>query len=160
MRAYRLGLLVISIAVISDQLSKLWLLFGDTFGGGWLTPTPRAITFFMDFTLVYNRGISYGLLAQDSTIARLILIAITLLIVTILLWQMRRETHHLTIIAFGLIIGGAIGNVIDRIAHGAVIDFISLHAFNYYWYVFNIADIWITFGVAMLVLLFIFPPRD
>jgi signal peptidase II len=58
----------------------------------------------------------------------------------------------MTSMAYGLIIGGAVGNLVDRLLHGAVVDFISFHAAGYYWYVFNIADIWITFGVGLLII--------
>lgn len=149
-----LGIIFITLVAAIDQVSKIWLVFGDAVGGGWLTTMPRPILPFIDFILVWNRGISYGLLARDSTTMQSVLIAISFGIIGLLIWQMWRETHRPTLIAYAMIVGGAIGNVIDRIIYGAVIDFIAPHAFEYHWYVFNFADIAITVGIGLLLVSF------
>jgi signal peptidase II len=113
---------------------------------GTVTVTP-----FFDLVLVWNQGISYGLLPQQSAAGRLGLILFALgASLALSIWLARLESR-LTAIAIGLIIGGAIGNAIDRMLYGAVADFFSFHAFGYQWYVFNIADTAIVAGVVGLL---------
>lgn len=129
-----------------DQTSKWLILFvlqlqvGETYS---LLP-------FLDITLLWNRGISYGLF--DAANAQLVLIALTSAVIGLFIFMARRLTAPLMRVSYGLIIGGAMGNLVDRIVHGAVVDFISPHAAGYYWYVFNFADIAISLGVALLLL--------
>ena len=104
------------------------------------------ITPFMDFVLVYNHGISYGLFGGGGEIQRVVLIVLSLLIIAYLIYWIRESNSNFISFGICLIIGGALGNMIDRILYGKVIDFISLHVFDYYWYVFNIADIAIVSG--------------
>ena len=106
---------------------------------------------FLDFAFVWNNGISYGLFSSGSAMAKWLLTAITLAITAYLVRAMMTTQGRITRLGYALIIGGALGNLIDRIIHGAVVDFISLHYAGYYWYVFNLADIWISLGVALLV---------
>jgi signal peptidase II len=142
-----LGLTVAVLAVLADQASKLWLLFVYDVGAkGTVTVTP-----FFDLVLVWNRGISYGLLTQDSQLGRLGLIAFACAASLALIMWLARVTSGLTAAAIGLIIGGAVGNAIDRIAYGAVADFFAFHAFGFEWYVFNIADVAIVAGVIGLL---------
>ncbi len=142
-------------ALVLDQASKWGILsqLGD------VDATPVAILPFLDFVLVWNTGISYGLLADHSQLVRVGLITLSLLIIGFLLFLAYREPHPWLRFAYALIIGGALGNVIDRVIHGAVVDFISLHGFGYYWYVFNIADIWITMGGVVVVWLSVKPSK-
>ena len=110
------------------------------------------ITPFMDFVLVYNPGISYGLLGGGGEIQRVVLIVLSLLIIAYLIYWIRESNSNFISFGICLIIGGALGNMIDRILYGKVIDFISLHVFDYYWYVFNIADIAIVSGgISVLI---------
>ena len=106
---------------------------------------------FLDFAFVWNYGISYGLFSSGSEVARWLLIGLTLA-VTVYLARTMMTTHGpFTRLGYALIIGGALGNLVDRIIHGAVVDFISAHYAGYYWYVFNLADIWISLGVVLLI---------
>lgn len=110
------------------------------------------ITPFMDFVLVYNPGISYGLFGSGGEIQRAVLIVLSLLIIAYLIYWIRESNSNFISFGICLIIGGALGNMIDRILYGKVIDFISLHVFDYYWYVFNIADIAIVSGgISVLI---------
>jgi signal peptidase II len=142
-----LGLAVAALTVLADQASKLWLLFAFDLGAkGTVTVTP-----FFDLVLVWNRGISYGLLTQRSDLGRFALIAFAIAASLALIMWLARVTSPLTAAAIGLIIGGAIGNAIDRIAYGAVADFFAFHAFGFEWYIFNIADVAIVAGVIGLL---------
>lgn len=109
------------------------------------------VTPFFDIVMVWNRGISYGLFAQESSAGQLILLAVALAICAVLLVWLARATDKPTAWALGLLIGGALGNAVDRLVHGAVADFFSFHALGYHWYVFNLADVAIVAGVAALI---------
>jgi signal peptidase II len=142
-----LGLGVAALTLILDQAHKAWTLHVyDIAAKGTVQLTP-----FLDLVLVWNRGVSYGMLQQRSELGRwgLILFAFATSI-TLAVW-LARATSSLAAICIGLIIGGAIGNAIDRILYGAVADFFSLHAFGFEWYVFNIADTAIVAGVVGLL---------
>jgi signal peptidase II len=109
----------------------------------------------MDLVLTWNSGISYGLFQQDSTNGKWALLALTMLLILLLLVWLARAGSWLTACSLGLIIGGAVGNGIDRLAYGAVADFVLLHlttaTFSFKWYVFNLADAAIVAGVAGLL---------
>jgi signal peptidase II len=116
-------------------------------GKGRVTVTP-----FLDLVFVKNTGISYSLLDQSSYAWQIGLAAFAALASAALwAWNARSGTGRLMGLSIGLIIGGAIGNAIDRILIGGVADFFSLHAFGFYWYVFNIADVAIVAGVVGLL---------
>jgi signal peptidase II len=146
-----LGLAAAATACAIDQAVKLWLLFGfDLANRGLVKLTP-----FLSFILTWNIGISYGLFPQESDFGRFVLLALkTGAVVVLWVWLARAESR-LTAVALGLIIGGALGNVIDRLAHGAVMDFVLFHiqtpSFSFTWYVFNLADVAIVAGVAGLL---------
>ncbi|AXS39442.1 signal peptidase II [Breoghania sp. L-A4] len=133
--------------LIADQASKLWLLHGYGLaerGGVALAP-------FLDIVLVWNRGISYGLFQQDGDAGRWALAGFTVVAsVGIWIWSVHAETR-LQALGLALILGGAIGNGIDRLAYGAVADFVHFHVGDFSWYVFNLADAWIVAGVAALL---------
>jgi signal peptidase II len=142
-----LGLSIAALVVLVDQVHKAWMLYVYDIGAkGIVTITP-----FFDLVLVWNRGISYGLLPQESLLGRLGLIAFALTASLALAAWLARVTTAIAASGIGLIIGGAIGNAIDRIAYGAVADFFSFHAFGLDWYVFNIADVAIVAGVVGLL---------
>jgi signal peptidase II len=105
----------------------------------------------VDFVMVWNRGVSYGMFQQESTLGRLVLLAVTVAAVVFLSVWMKRESSRFTSFGLGLILGGAIGNGIDRAVYGAVADFVLLHAGGFEWYVFNIADAAIVVGAALLL---------
>lgn len=142
------SLAVLILAV--DQAVKHWILrIIDLDAGG---PGSRIAVFdpWFNLTMVWNRGVSFGLLQADSLWQRLLLIAFALAISALLAVWLTRANRWLQAVAFGLIIGGAIGNVIDRIAYGAVADFLD---FSGLWfpYVFNVADAAISVGVVVLI---------
>jgi signal peptidase II len=145
--ARRLGLLIAAVVFIADQASKLWLLFGL----GLAENGPYAVTPFMNIVLAWNRGISYGLFQQSTDIGRWGLVVLSF-VAAVWLWRwMWRETRRVTVASLALVIGGALGNGIDRLVYGAVVDFVHLHFGNFSWYIFNIADAAIVVGVAGLL---------
>lgn len=142
----RLGLATALSVFACDQMLKWYLLAAYQLG----TRGRVEVTPFFDLVLVWNRGISYGLF-QQGPVGRWLLVALTLAaIVGIFLWLMRVKGRVLAL-GLGLILGGAAGNLVDRVVFGAVADFISLHAGGFYWYVFNLADCAIVAGVAALL---------
>ncbi|BAQ16417.1 signal peptidase II [Methyloceanibacter caenitepidi] len=142
-----LGLLVALATLVADQGNKLWMLYVYDIG----TKQPVEVTPFFDLILVWNKGISYGLLQQDELLGRLALVAFAIVVSLALIAWLARISTGLTAVAIGLIVGGAAGNAIDRAVHGAVADFYSFHAFGFQWYIFNIADVAIVAGVVGLL---------
>ena len=148
---FRSGLIAAAVALALDQASKLWLLFVFDIGHrGAVKVTP-----FFDLVLAWNPGISFGWLQNDGQLAQIALLIVKAVAVIVLAIWMARSRTVLATVALGLIIGGAIGNAIDRLAYGAVVDFALFHVriggntFN--WYVFNLADVAIVAGVAALL---------
>ena len=142
-----LGTAVAVSAFAIDQVHKWWMLYIYAIGEKKLV----TITPFFDLVLVWNYGISYGLFQQDGDLGRYVLIAVMVLAVLCLVLWLARCDGRLTAVALGLVIGGAAGNITDRVVHGAVADFFSFHAFGYHWYVFNLADVAIVAGVGILL---------
>ena len=143
----RFGLVVAALTLALDQASKLYLLFVAVLP----IREPIVLAPFLELIVVWNRGISYGLFQQGSEIGRWALVVLSLAAAGGLsVWMARTETRLLAA-SLGLVIGGAIGNAIDRAAYGAVFDFVHLHAGGWSWYVFNIADAGIVAGVAGLL---------
>lgn len=141
------GLSIAAVTLVLDQISKWWILsVFDLPSRGTVEVLP-----FFNLAMVWNRGVSFGLLSADGNLGRWLLVALTAAIsVGVVVW-LRRATGALVVLGLGLILGGAIGNIIDRIVYGAVADFVQLHAFGYSFYVFNVADAGITIGVALLL---------
>jgi len=147
----RYGLIAAILTLLADQASKLWLLdVFDIAHRGAVRVTP-----FFDLVLDWNIGISFGWFQNDNPIAQAALLVFkTAAVVALAVWMARSKTALATT-ALGLIIGGAIGNGIDRLAYGAVLDFALFHVriggntFN--WYVFNLADVAIVAGVIALL---------
>ena len=143
----RFGALVALATLVLDQASKLYFLFVDVLA----SREPLALAPFLDLIVVWNRGISYGLFQQHTELGRWALVVLSIAAaVGLSIWLHRASTRFLAA-ALGLIIGGAVGNVVDRIAYGAVFDFIHFHVGSFSWYVFNIADAAIVAGVAGLL---------
>jgi signal peptidase II len=147
----RPGVIAAVVVLVLDQASKLWLLYVfDIARRGAVKLTP-----FFDLVLAWNVGISFGWFQSDSQVAQIILMMIKAVAVIVLAIWMARSRTLIATIGLGLIIGGAIGNAIDRFAYGAVVDFALFHlqiggkTFN--WYVFNLADVAIVAGVAALL---------
>lgn len=139
------------LTLLIDQTSKLWLLFiYDLPGRGRVEVMP-----FFDLILTWNRGISYGLFQQDGPFGQYLLLGLKGAVVLLLWIWLSRAENRLSALSLGLIIGGALGNAIDRLAYGAVVDFALFHlttaSFSLQWYVFNLADVAIVAGVAGLL---------
>lgn len=143
---WRWGLGVAALVLVVDQLSKLWLIDLVRAAGGHIE-----VTGFFNLVMVWNRGISFGLLPSEGA-GRWLLIAVTAgIVVALLVWLARVKERWLAL-SLGLVIGGASGNIIDRVVYGAVADFFDVHAFGYHWPAFNVADSAIVVGVGMLAL--------
>ncbi len=152
MSKFQIGLLIAAGVLALDQGSKAVFLYGL----GWIASRtgqsvqPIEVTPFFDFVMVWNEGISYGLLQATTDFHRWILALFAIGVIGFLIWWLRGVQDLRLAQAIGLIVGGAVGNVIDRILYGAVADFFHLHAFGYSWYVFNIADVAVVLGVMVM----------
>jgi signal peptidase II len=144
----RLGLAVFLVTLGLDQAHKWWML--EVYN---IEERGRvALTPFLDLVFVKNIGISYSMFDQESYSGQIMLAAFGLAATLALwTWLARGASGRLLAVSLGLIMGGAIGNAIDRVLIGGVADFFSLHAFGFYWYVFNIADVAIVAGVIGLL---------
>jgi signal peptidase II len=116
---------------------------------------PIRLTPFLDLVLIWNKGISYGLFQQEGPLGQWLLLAIKIAAVALLWVWLARAGTRLTALSLGLIIGGAVGNAVDRFLHEGVADFILFHitteTIHFNWYVFNLADAAIVAGVAGLL---------
>jgi len=156
-QALQLGLWAAAVTLVADQVHKLWSIFGLG-----MKPGDRfEVTPFLDIVYVINRGISYGFFQMDHRAGQLLLSGFAFVVVTVLfVWLMRASHTRFVSVCIGLVIGGAIGNGIDRLHLGGVADFFSLHAYGFYWYVFNIADVAIVAGIVGLLYDSVVPSRN
>jgi signal peptidase II len=147
----RFGFAVAAIVGLLDQALKLWLIFVFDLGNRGIVRLLPGV----DLVLTWNPGISYGLFPQNSAAGRWLLVVVTAVAVIALAIWLTRAGTWLTALALGLVIGGAIGNAIDRLAYGAVADFVLLYlttsSGRFDWYVFNLADAAIVAGVIGLL---------
>jgi signal peptidase II len=136
---------------VADQISKLWLLYDFDLA----RHSPVPLTPVLDLTLVFNTGISYGLFPQQGPLGQGALLAFKVAAVVFLWIWLTRASGRLTAIALGLIIGGAVGNAVDRLHWPGVMDFVLFHidtgGWSFQWYVFNLADAAIVAGVLGLL---------
>ena len=148
LKNFYLNLVIILIVFIFDRATKLYILKLAEVEASvdvYLTP-------YLNLFLIWNKGIAFGLFSIDgSIIYNSITILISLIIITILF--MMFKNNNIRRYFFALIAGGALGNFYDRIVYSAVPDFIDLHFYGFHWFVFNIADIFITIGVLILILI-------
>jgi signal peptidase II len=146
-----LGLIVAGAACLSDQATKFWLLDGFDLGNRGAVPVAP----FTDFVMTWNTGISYGLFPQTGPAGQAALLAFKVAAVVFLWVWLARAPTRLTATALGLIIGGALGNALDRLHWPGVLDFVLWHVEiggqSYRWYVFNLADVAIVAGVIGLL---------
>ena len=143
----RAGTLIALLTILFDQLSKWWILNVTM-----VPPRIIPVTSFFDLVLVHNRGASFGIFSDAPGWASVALIVFAILISIALAIWMWRVNETLLAVALALVIGGAVGNVIDRIRFGAVVDFLDFHVAGWHWPAFNIADSAITIGVILLIL--------
>lgn len=153
LRALGWGVAVLVAAL--DQWSKWWVF--DRL----LAETPRIeVTSFFNLVVAWNTGISFGMFGAGGETGKWLLIAVAMVIVAFLARWLRQAEVKYTAIAIGLIIGGAFGNVIDRVRLGAVADFLDFHVAGYHWPAFNVADSAITLGAVLLLLEALFSPQE
>ena len=140
------GIWTAAFVAACDQLSKSIIL-------AIVMQPPRVIeiTEFFNFVLVWNRGVSFGMLQSASIWGPILLGAVTVGIIVLLFSWLREAKTRLCVIALGLVIGGALGNLIDRVLHQAVVDFLDFHIGGYHWPAFNVADSAITVGVICII---------
>lgn len=144
---FRIGLIAALATLALDQASKLYLLFVVGLPANY----PIKLASWFDLTVVWNRGVSYGMFQQESDLGRWALTGFQIIAAIALMVWMWRTFGKMTALGLGLIAGGAIGNAIDRIAYGAVFDFAHIHVGSFNWYVFNLADAAIVLGVPCLL---------
>jgi signal peptidase II len=146
-----LGLIAALVVLVADQFSKWWVL------NVLHLPDLRQVILLpvLNLTMVWNRGVTFGLLNGLGSWGHVLLAAIALAVVVALGFWLRRAESRVVAVAIGAIAGGAVGNVIDRVRFGAVVDFIHAHIDTPWgdlsWYVFNVSDAAIVCGVAALI---------
>lgn len=142
------GLWAVLLTVLIDQAHKVWMIDVAKVKLGVRT----AVTPFLDIVYVLNTGISYSLFDQKTMAGQYVLASFAVLAsLALWIWLVRGEGARLMAVSLGLIIGGALANAVDRVRLGGVADFFSLHAYGFYWYIFNIADVAIVAGVIGLL---------
>lgn len=148
-----IGALAAVAAFAVDQGHKLWML--NVYGIEAKSPVPIAP--FFDLIMAWNRGISYSLFEADTLRGRLALLAVALAATGFLGWWLWKTPSRIAAAGLGLLIGGALANALDRVVYGAVADFFYFHVGGFSWYVFNLADVAIVAGVALLLYESFFP---
>ena len=150
-------ILFIFLFAAADQITKLFVIYYFEIDVDRLNSTILfPINEYLNFYVIWNKGFAFGLFQNDINLVNniyMILILIVIIILCIYAIQINRRAYYFS---FSLIIGGAIGNLIDRFSYTAVLDFIDLHYNNFHWYVFNIADITITAGCILTIILELF----
>jgi signal peptidase II len=140
----RLGLIVAAMIIAVDQVSKMYLI--DLMAR---YPHGIEVTSFFNLVMVWNRGVSFGMFAGDNI--RWILVAVAVVISIVVFFWLRKATNRMLSIGLGLVLGGAIGNIIDRIRFGAVADFFDFDLIFMRWPAFNVADMAIVVGVIVIL---------
>ena len=146
---------IAAIIFTFDRLSKYFILELSSSDDSFIIP----VTSFLNFNLVWNSGIAFGLFSFNEqfyyNIITLIIIIITLIILFFAI-----KSSDVEKIGFSMILGGSLGNIFDRIYYSSVVDFIDFHINNFHWFIFNVADIFISIGVIILIVLEIFKKND
>jgi signal peptidase II len=143
------GLAVAVAVAVLDQLSKAAVL---GFFSGQALGAHERITPFFNLVLTYNRGMSFGLFNNGAGVNALLFSLLAAVIVAVMVFWLSRVESSLLAVAIGLVIGGALGNVVDRIRFGAVVDFLDFYIGTWHWPAFNVADSTICVGVAAMLL--------
>ena len=144
----RLALILALVVIVLDQITKAWVLGPLALRLG--EPRP-VIAGLFNLTLVHNEGVSFGLLKANADLARWALVLFSLVVAVALAVWAQRSTRRLSALALGLVIGGAVGNAVDRARLGHVTDFLDFSALHFPW-VFNVADSAISVGVVILLI--------
>jgi lipoprotein signal peptidase len=147
----RLGLSLAALILVADQASKWWILDGIRLPEVRNIPLLAAGPFGLDLTMVWNRGVTFGLFSGAGALNHVILAVLSGVIALFLLRWMARAETRVVAAALGAVVGGAVGNIVDRLRFGAVVDFVDAWAWDWHWYVFNLADAAIVCGVAVLL---------
>ncbi len=134
------------LIIFLDQLSKVAILYHLSF------KDVITVTSFFNLTLTFNRGVSFGFFPADTLWGKLVLVLIAVSFVVWLVFCLLKAEELFNQIGYSLIIGGALGNLVDRLQYGAVVDFLQFHLYNHFFPVFNIADSAITVGVILIFL--------
>ena len=147
-KTFYINLIIIISIFILDRLTKLYVIYLDKINNS----SEIFLSKFLNIYLIWNEGIAFGLLSFEKDNLYNILTALIIIIILVLFFLITRSTG-LKKYSLTMIIGGALGNVFDRIYYKAVPDFIDFHVDNFHWFIFNIADIFITIGVFLMILL-------
>lgn len=142
----RWALLLAVVVVVLDQITK-WVILNQVMA----PPRVIPVTGFFNLVLTFNQGVSFGMFSADTFWRPFVLSAVAVVISIALLFWLKHQPTKLNSIAVGIIVGGALGNVIDRLHIGAVVDFLDFHLAGYHWPAFNVADAAITCGVALIL---------
>lgn len=151
-----IGLVLATVIALTDQISKWWIL--DVV----MQPVPRVIevTPFFNLVMAWNTGVSFGTFGSDSPVMPFVLSGLAAAIVLGLVWWLLKAENRFQAFGLGLVIGGAIGNIIDRFRFGAVADFLDFHIGGWHFWAFNVADASISTGVLLLLLDGLFINRE
>jgi signal peptidase II len=145
-----LGIATAVLAFVADQGSKIALLYGAGFRD--MAPGDKIpVLPFFNLVMVWNPGISYGLFPASGMLGTVILELATLAVIAFLAWWLWKSSDPVVVLGCGLIVGGGLGNLLDRLLYGRVADFFHFHGFGYDWYVFNIADLAVTLGAVAFI---------
>lgn len=142
-----LGIVVAAVVLVLDQLTKLWIM-NDV-----LSEQPgMELTSFFNLVYAWNTGVSFSMFDNPGAAGTIVLCLVAAVIVAALLWWLHKEKIRALQIGLGMIIGGALGNLIDRVRLGAVFDFLDFHIGPHHWPAFNVADSFICIGAAVIIL--------
>ncbi len=147
-KSFFINLFIIIIIFSLDRISKFYVILNSESN---LSPS-LFTSKFLNINLIWNEGIAFGLLSFDQKLYYNFLTAVILIITAIILWMVSRS-NGMEKIAFLIIFGGSLGNIFDRVLYKSVPDFIDFHINNFHWFIFNVADIFITLGVILLIYL-------
>ena len=144
----------IVLILFFDQLSKIFIInYFQT------NNSIIYLTSFLNFELIWNEGIAFGLLSFENSKVYNFISIIIFLVVLIILFVIYK-TKNFTVYFYSMIVGGALGNLLDRVRYSSVPDFIDFHIGEFHWFIFNIADIFISIGVICLIMVEIFGKKE
>ena len=146
LKKYLVDFSIIIFIFLIDRISKLLIIGSpETYEQYGIS-----ITSFLNFNLIWNEGIAFGLFSFDEKLYYNVLTIFIILVTTVIIWLMFKSKGFEKY-SFMMIIGGSLGNIFDRIFYSAVPDFIDIHINNFHWFIFNVADIFITLGIICLI---------